>query len=348
MDVEEKADSEPLKKGFTVPLRDMMQRVKGEPPQKMLYSGIKENSIGFIFGPSKSGKTTLGENIALSIAAGLDEYLGRPINVDNHKVLFLSLEEFYAGRTNRNINQVDGKFPDWQKESWIDNFVVANEFIPRYISTEEDWKDIKMEIQKHNPCLTIIDSLSRLHDGPIEDSTIAKALMKHLREIAHDAKTTIAVLHHTPKLGNQPLTVHSMAGSRILAQEADFIIGLNKTADGKTYLKDVAFRYAPEDNENVTLLKLNEHQWFNVVGTADEAKLLSAFDGRRDDWNKLQILEFLQKRSSEGADVTTKDLMQHFVASGICSKETLYSRLKGLMDEGKVIRLAKGLYKAAA
>jgi RecA-family ATPase len=82
-------------------LRDIIARVKKEPKLKMVYSGIKDKSVGVIFGPSKSGKTMYCENLGMSIAAGAKEYLGLPIDIDNRNVIFLSLEEHYANRTDR-------------------------------------------------------------------------------------------------------------------------------------------------------------------------------------------------------------------------------------------------------
>ncbi|MBS1592816.1 MAG: AAA family ATPase [Bacteroidetes bacterium] len=334
---------------YTVSLREMMERVKTEPPQKMIYSGIKENSVGFIFGPSKSGKTTFCENLALSIASGQFEYLGKPINSTNRKVLFLSLEEFYSGRTNRNIKQVEAITTHVSGDTWIDNYIVATNNIPRYVTEKEDWKIISNEIKKHAPGLVIIDSASRLHNGPIEDSTEAKLLMKQLRELALDVSTTIIVIHHTPKLYNMPLSIYALAGSRILAQEADFMIGINKTLDGKIYLKEVAFRYAPEDCETVSLLQMDDHQWFSVIGKADEASLLSAFDGRKDEHNKAAIFEYIQERNANGgAVVTTEELFTLFVESKVCSKDTLHKALNSLVAEKKIQKPQKGHYKMPA
>jgi D-lactate dehydrogenase len=45
----------------------MMVKVNSEPLPFMYYSGIKENSVGFVFGPPKSGKTIYCENLAMSI-----------------------------------------------------------------------------------------------------------------------------------------------------------------------------------------------------------------------------------------------------------------------------------------
>jgi RecA-family ATPase len=327
----------------------MMERVKTEPPQKMIYSGIKENSVGFVFGPSKSGKTTFSENLGLSIASGQFEYLGRAINASNPKVLFLSLEEFYSGRTSRNIKQVEAIQAGRADETWIDNYIVATEDIPRYITGNDDWEIIKKEIKRHAPGLVIIDSLSRLHNGPIEDSTEAKALMKQLRELALDLSATIIVIHHTPKLYNMPLSIYSLAGSRVLAQEADFMIGINKTLDGKTYMKEVAFRYAASDSETVTLLKMDENQWFHSQGQVDEVSLLSAFDGRRDQHNKEAIFEYIQEHTAaDGMVIATEELSTVFVESKLCSKDTLHKVLKTLVQEKRIEKPEKGKYKATA
>ena len=95
-----------------------------EPPSQMIYSGIKQNSVGFIFGASKAGKTIYGENLGMSIAAGAKEYLGEPIGIENGKVLFVSLEEFYKGRTERNLKQAKKLQKEYGSE-WTENYHAA-------------------------------------------------------------------------------------------------------------------------------------------------------------------------------------------------------------------------------
>src|SRR5690606_9535313 len=90
---------------YSCPLDEMFKTIKSEPPCIMIYSGIKQNSVGFVFGSSKAGKTIYCENLGMLIAAGASEYLGEPIGLKNGKVLFVSLEEFYRGRTERNLKQ---------------------------------------------------------------------------------------------------------------------------------------------------------------------------------------------------------------------------------------------------
>lgn len=335
-------------KSYTASLREMITRVKEEPKVKLIYPGIKENSVGFIFGPSKSAKTIFCENLGLSIASGEDSFLGHPLNIDNRKVLFVSLEEFYAGRTERNILQLEKLNSSEKDNSLLDNYIVVNENMPRYISTDEDWLVLKTLIELHNPGVVFIDSLSRLYDGGIEDSKVAKDVMRRLRELSNETKTTLIVIHHTHKVYNSPITIYSMAGSRVIGQDADFMIGMNKTLDGKRYIKNVAFRYGKDDFDKVTVFNIGNDCWLNVVGEEEEAKLLAAYDGRVCDLNKEKVFNFISENSnSEKQIIETKELELSLVKSGIMTKPTLHSQLHKLVEDKKITKVSKGKYSLA-
>jgi KaiC/GvpD/RAD55 family RecA-like ATPase len=332
------------KKIYTESLRDMIIRVQSEPKRKMIYSGIKENSVGFIFGPAKSGKTILCENLGFSIAAGLDSYLGQPIEHENRKVLFISLEEFYPDRTDRNQKQI-AKLLQEKGEEWLDNYVVVNENMPRYLSSDKDWVILHERFQELKPGMVFIDSLSRLYTGSIEDSAVAKELMRKLRELANSTKTTIAVIHHTPKLQDStPLTIDTLAGSRMLGQEADFVIGLNRTANTR-YLKNVAFRYASDNCETVDVIKLTDDLWFKQVEKVEEMRLLACSDGRRNNVNKDRVYEFIKsKYEINDGNVKTSEITESI--DGI-SPQAIFDILKTLAyDEKRIIKISHGVYKA--
>jgi hypothetical protein len=334
---------------YTSNIRDMMARVQSEPKMKMIYSGIKENSVGFIFGPSKSAKTIFCENLGFSIASGATSFLDIPLNIENRKVLFLSLEEFYAGRTERNATQLSKLLSSGKGDTWLDNYIVVNENMPRYISTDEEWDILKKVITENKPGVVFIDSLSRLYEGSIEESKVAKDVMRRLRELSNDTKTTIIVIHHTHKLSNTPLTINTIAGSRIIAQDADFMIGMNKTLDGKRYLKNVAFRYCNDDFEKVKVFTIENDCWLNITGEEEEAKLLAAYDGRVSDLNRDKILNFISINTSTEKDfIETKELETSLVKTGELSKQTLHTQLKQLVEDKKIFKITKGKYKVAA
>src|SRR5690606_24879444 len=124
---------------------ELIARVENEPKQKFIFSGIKENSVGTVFGPSKSGKTMFCENLGMAIAAGMDSYLGMPINIDNRKVLIISFEEHYTGRTERNIKQISKMQAEYGTD-WVRNYIVASENMPMYLATPKDWQIVEKVI----------------------------------------------------------------------------------------------------------------------------------------------------------------------------------------------------------
>lgn len=330
---------------YSCPLDEMFKTIKNEPPSKMIYSGIKQNSVGFVFGSSKAGKTIYCENLGMLIAAGADEYLGGHIGLKNGKVLFISLEEFYKGRTERNLKQAR-KLKQEYGRNWIKNYHTAPKGFPRYLASNEDWQLLHQLINNYSPDVVFIDSLSRLYSGSIEESHLAKEVMKRLRELANDNGTTIIVIHHTPKIHNQPLTIDSMAGSRILAQDADFLIGINKTYDNRRYVKEVAFRYQQENDETVKLFSIDDDLWLNYTGDDEEMSLLASYDGRRTDVMRKAIYDFMvNKKESYDDGIPIQVIKARFVNTKMMTAVALNDNLNKLISEEKISRASRGIYK---
>jgi len=340
-------ESMPAEINYAVPLGELIARVANEPPLKFIYSGIKENSVGTVFGPSKSGKTMFCENLGMAVAAGMDNFLGLPINIENRKVLIISFEEHYTGRTERNIKQID-KLHTAYGSDWVKNYIVANENMPTYLSSNKEWQIVQDVIKQYKPGLVILDSITRMCEG-IEESKAAQDFTKRLRHLSQTTNSTIIAIHHTHKMYGQQISIDTIAGSRVIAQELDFMIGINRTMDGKRYMKDVAFRYAPCDSDEVKTFIIDDNCWLNLTGQADEVKLLAAMDGRKDETNRTKVLEFIAQQIDSGnEDVSSETLEANFLDTKIMSKGTLYSCLKKLEKDKKIVKVEKGKYKMAA
>lgn len=327
-------------KSVIQPLQELIERGKLAPPIPYLWTGIKEGSFGFVFGPSKSGKTTFCENLALAIAKGEEVFFDKPLPCGAQKVFFISMEEYWQPRTERNARQMEhiGNFSNA-------NFISVNEDFPRIVDILKDKEWLKKIILESEAKVVFIDSLSRLYSGSIEESNLAKQVLLALRELSNDLKITLIVIHHTPKQMGRPLTIDSLAGSRMLAQDADFAIGVSRTHDGTRYLKEVAFRYAQENADTVTAFIINENSWLIPTVEVPEATLLKEADGRNDDSNSSLILDFIEAKTEAQELVKTNDLMVEFVNSKVMSKPTMYSCLSKLEGQGKITKPQKGLYK---
>lgn len=330
-----------------VGLDELIERHNQEPPVPFIWSGIKKNSFGFVFGPSKSCKTTFCENLAMSLAANLQSFFNQPITPDEYKVLFISLEEYWQNRTERNKKQIIPINDNLGQSNWVKNYKVINELVPRQVTTDNDWLEIERMIVNSKANVVFIDSLSRLYEGGIEDSGLAKKVAFKLRELTNKLKITLIVIHHTPKQIGKAITQDSLAGSRMLGQEADFMIGIGKNLEGKRYFKEVSFRYRQEQQENVTVFDIDQYQWLIAGAELPEAALLKEPDGRNDDTNPEQIFDFIhEKTTSTQGETYTRELMAEFVTTAIISKQTLYNCLDRLEKSNRISKTGKGIYKS--
>jgi hypothetical protein len=65
-----------LRESRILTISEAISRVNTEPEIPTIWSGIKGGSFGFVFGPSKSDKTILCENFAMSLALNRKDFLG--------------------------------------------------------------------------------------------------------------------------------------------------------------------------------------------------------------------------------------------------------------------------------
>jgi hypothetical protein len=333
---------------FSQPIDELISEVSKMPKENFFFGGIKENTLNFLVAQSKIGKTTLGENLGLCIAAGYPRYLDQDVWFgDNQRVMLLSLEEFYRSRTSRNSSQVQYMDNLVGGDAWHENVFTAPADVLRYIESKTHWDNLEAEIKDIQPAFTVIDSLSRLHGTEsIEDSSTSIGLMKRLRNIVANTGTTLLVIHHTSKIGSEPLTLSNMAGSRIIAQEADAVLGMNKTPSGRRYIKPLAYRYADDQCEMVQIFKRNNSHWLVSDGYIQEQKLLREHDQRTDDSSSETVLNYIKEYTRDDISiiVETKDFMEGLVNPRIMSKPTLHKALGNLEEEGLIKKHSKGIY----
>ena len=127
--------------------------------------------------------------------------------------------------------------------------------------------------------------------------------------------------------------IDSIAGSRILAQEADFAIGISKTLSGQRYLKPIFYRYAQEE-EQVQCFQITEDLWIQPTESSRESDLL--YSGE-DNLPQIQqeIWEYIEMQSEEQEYITTQELIQTFVETEEVAKASLHRYLKQWQKQGK-------------
>lgn len=334
--------------GPTLTVGCMMERISSLPEPQYVFRGIVYPSLGVVFGPAKSGKTIFTENLLLSLAAGRETFLGDKIYSPTKRVLIVSLEEFYRNRTARNKKQIESFTERYQLDpAWSEEVFIVDDSFPRYIHSDKDWLLLEREIARIMPSVVVVDSLTRLTTENIEDSAVASRIMKKLRELTHKFGITVIIIHHSQKLENKPITIASVAGSRVVGQELDFMIGVNRTFNNIRYVKDVAYRYASDDTDQILKFRINDSQIIESAGFCTEAELFTSNNGgQMNDSDALVLQYFIEKTGNdESVIVITADLYQYFIESQTLTKPTLHAALNRLVNTGAIEKVAKGEYR---
>jgi len=331
-----------LNHGRSISPIELIRKVESAPPVPLIWKGIKKGGLGFIFGPSKTGKTIVSENLAYNIALRNNQFLDSELNTHDEKVFFISLEEPNIEKRGERNSKALSQFSNEELQQIDDNLDFVDEY-EQHIWTPDQWEDLISDIRRTNADIVFIDSLTHLYLGEIENSTFAQELTQRIRSAVDDLGITLIIVHHTPKLHGRPITIDSLAGSRVLAQEAEFMIGINKGANGSRYLKDVAYRFQRE-KELVTQFKITNNFWIESQSTIPESRLLQEFDGRVDPTNRNQIFDFIKAKAEDSKDglVTTATIKEEFPDLG---DTTVHESLDKLIEENKIVREKIGNYR---
>src|SRR6478672_5019301 len=204
----------------TLKFSEMRKLYSALPPKKMLWNGVKEGSFGLVFGPSKSGKTIFCENLAVSMAVGRASFFGYQLEAKPKSVLFIGLEESWENRMERNLLQANGLSAN-ELDLLGENYEYQSLDFKSFVHSEQDWENLGSMIESSDAEIVFIDSITRLLDGKMEDSSTAERIMLKLRTISQKSGKTLFAIHHTPKLYNSAITINSIKGSSVFAQESD-------------------------------------------------------------------------------------------------------------------------------
>ena len=338
------------KKKYAETIASMMERIAQEPQPKMIWDGIFEGSKGLIVGISKTGKTTFTENLVISMAVGRKEFFGKPMDGVPKKVLVVNFEERCNIRIRRNIKQLGGLTKE-ETELFYKNFQTNDDTFPQFISSDDEWEELREFIESSEADVVVIDSLSHMVTGKIEDSEVCLKFIKKFREYVGSTDKTIIVVHHNTKSTMMPIDQENIAGSRVVSQEFEYAIGFAKirAKKGGKYTCNLYNKYVEVDENLATVYSFDSNGWIVANETGNKYDVHygnSIADGRVNDNNKNQILNYFESQYSQGSIIMTDELMKNFVEepNKVMAKDTLHNNLRKLMSEGKIKNVGHGRY----
>lgn len=336
---EEKNDNK-IKREFLT-MEEMLEAHESKPKTKFLWNGIKEKSMGLVFGPSKSGKTIFCENLAMNLACGASSYFGYDLEGITKPVLFVGLEEFWENRIERNKMQLE-VLSDAKKGLIKKNYMFQPMDFTSKILTEKDWGDLENMIISSGAEVVFIDSITRMNPGKLENSADAEKVMQKLREICRNTGVTLICVHHTPKMGDRMINMDSIKGSSVFAQESDFAIAVTQTQQKRRYVKNVFFRYAADDDEVVKEFDIDSSTWLNFIEDTNEMELMASTDRRRTDGNREKIVGYFDQNIN--TTYKTGELVTYFQANIGIKERQIKKYLSELSASGRIKSVSKGVY----
>jgi len=200
---------------------DMLSR---PPPDWLIYQVLPRQSLGLIYGPTRSGKSFLGLDLAHHLALGRP-WFGRP--VDNKAGILYLAAEAPGGLSNR------------IKAWWQHHGIGPADFCPIFCCEHAiDLRDERIvdDFEKtwaawaNQWDLVIVDTLSCAIPGADENSAEAMSVVvQRMNSLRDCMNAAILLIHHTPK-GDKT----TPRGSGVLEAGVDMSIQVDRTGDFRT------------------------------------------------------------------------------------------------------------------
>ena len=146
----------------------------------------------------------------------------------------------------------------------------------------------------------------------------------------------------TPKMYDSIISMDSIKGSSVFSQESDFAIAVTQTPNKSRYVKNVFFRYAPDDDETVKEFSIDYTTWLNFIRDVPEKKLVNRKDRRRKDGNREKVVEYLDQNPCQIR--TTSQVVYHLTSTLSIKERQAKTYLSEAVSQNKIANPSKGHY----
>ncbi len=156
--------------------------------------------LASLVGSSDTGKSTFLRQLALSLALGLDNFVGYKLFPTSRNVIFISTEDDPAS-TSVSIKKPISKI--LQNTSTDKNFLNHLKFIFDVDVNPESPKNIfkvlEQDLKKTDVDLIVVDTFTDIFSGDINSSTKVREFLNQFSKIAKTYNCLVLFLHHTGK-----------------------------------------------------------------------------------------------------------------------------------------------------
>lgn len=211
--------------------------------------------FGLVVGQPGVGKTRLGLQIGLELAAGREQIVAWPNKTGPKKVAMFSLE--MSGNTMSLFMKAFHESYEKDELALDRNFYILPIGSDLPLDRIEGQTVIDNFLKEYKPDILFIDSLQKSMSKPMTDEIAMKSLTKFIQEIRKRYNTSVYFVHHQRKRtadqsgGFSASSLSDVFGSQMLLADVDFVVSLDKSGS-YTVLNEPKNRLA-QAKENVHL-----------------------------------------------------------------------------------------------
>lgn len=286
------------------PIRSSIQRMtdaRNQPEIKQLLSEIwHSNELHILFADTGVGKSICAVSVSDALSKG-DSFLFLKNDCAPQVVLYYDFELSDRQFRKRYTNEYGDEY-SFSERFYIDtiDFEKFLEINPVAHFSELLFKKICYDIETIKPTVIVIDNLTYLNSQSTQDTQIALEVMRELNQLKKKFNLSILVLAHTPKRSmTSPITMNDLAGSKHLANFADSVSAIGKSAleSDMRYIKQIKPSRSSEmvyDTNNVIscrIVKPDNFLTFELIDFGNEYDHLQQTDTSEKTQRRKELIE---------------------------------------------------------
>jgi 5S rRNA maturation endonuclease (ribonuclease M5) len=239
-----------------------------EIPDNWLVEGlISEEECGFIAGGPKWGKSILGQNLSICLAAG-HKFLNTFPIVHPVKVLYVNAEISRKNFQRRFQAMKDNAGFTYPRENLI--HLTRKGF---KLDNPENFKAFEEQIAYHRPQVVILDCLYMIVRMSLDKHDTTAVFLDNISSIIQKYHCTVIIIHHYRKPSverAQKAGAEEMIGSFALHGYGDFYLTFKQNHNNRREITlDFELRNA-EEPQKLRILRNPETLWYELMGTVEQ------------------------------------------------------------------------------
>lgn len=206
--------------------------------QWLLGHWLLRGEVTAIIAPGGTGKSTIGNTIALSLASG-QPLLGKPLHRGPQAVWIFNLEDG-TDELERQLSAAcayHGIGPDdcgdrlHLDSGLVQPLCTASEDRDGFTLAEEVFVQLAVTIRERRIAALIVDPFVSSHAVRESSNEAIDAITKRWKRLAQETGCAVVLVHHTPKLRGREATAEDGRGAVALRDAARVVLPLNPMGD---------------------------------------------------------------------------------------------------------------------